>query len=84
MIIMMIFNISTNIIFSQNFISLFLGLFNDKTDLRGRYLYTIHGLGHCWWGGVGRGVVLKLFNPWSTTLGLQKKQHPKNWIDPYV
>ncbi len=31
MIIMMIFN---NIYFSQNFISLFGGLFNDETDLR--------------------------------------------------
>jgi hypothetical protein len=28
-----------NFIFSQNFISLFLGLFNDKTNLRIRYLY---------------------------------------------
>ncbi len=26
-----------NVIFSQNFISLFLGLFNDETDLRVRY-----------------------------------------------
>jgi hypothetical protein len=26
-----------NVIFSQNFISLFLGLFNDETDLRIRY-----------------------------------------------
>jgi hypothetical protein len=26
-----------NIIFSQNFISLFLGLFNDETNLRVRY-----------------------------------------------
>jgi hypothetical protein len=26
-----------NFIFSQNFISLFLGLFNDKTNLWGRY-----------------------------------------------
>ncbi len=28
-----------NSIFSQNFISLFRGLFNDKTDLRVRYLF---------------------------------------------
>jgi hypothetical protein len=28
-----------NFIFSQNFISLFWGLFNDKTDLRVRYIY---------------------------------------------
>jgi hypothetical protein len=29
-------------------------------------------------GGVGGGALLKLFNPWSTTtLGLQKKQHPE-------
>jgi hypothetical protein len=28
-------------------------------------------------GGGGWGAVLKLFNPWSTTLGLQKKQHPE-------
>jgi hypothetical protein len=26
-----------NVIFSQNFISLFLGLFSDETDLRERY-----------------------------------------------
>jgi hypothetical protein len=36
MIIMMLFNMS-NFIFSQIFISLFWGLFNDKTDLRVRY-----------------------------------------------
>jgi len=28
-----------NFIFSQNFISLFWGLFNDETDLRVRYLF---------------------------------------------
>jgi hypothetical protein len=39
MIIMMIFNMS-NFIFSQNFISLFWELFNDKTDLRVRYFCT--------------------------------------------
>jgi len=32
------------------------------------------GPGPCWWG---EGAVLKLFNPGSTTLGLQKKQHPE-------
>jgi hypothetical protein len=32
------------------------------------------GPGPCWWG---EGAVLKLFNPRSTTLGLQKKQHPE-------
>jgi hypothetical protein len=31
-----------NFIFSQNFISLFWGLFNDKTDLRVRYIFA-------WW-----------------------------------
>jgi hypothetical protein len=29
-----------NFIFSQNFISLFWGLFNDETDLRVRYQYN--------------------------------------------
>jgi hypothetical protein len=32
--IMMIFNMSPEAIFSQNFTSLFCGLFNDETDLR--------------------------------------------------
>jgi hypothetical protein len=40
MIIMMIFNISTSY-FSQNFISLLLGLFNDETDLRLRYCRNV-------------------------------------------
>ncbi len=39
MIIMMIFNV--NFIFSQNFISLFWGLFDDETDLRVRYWFDI-------------------------------------------
>ncbi len=34
--IMMIFPTMFNLIFSQNFISLFWGLFNDKTNLKGR------------------------------------------------
>jgi hypothetical protein len=34
-----------NFIFSQNFISLFWGLFNDETDLRVRYRSTFSGLG---------------------------------------
>jgi hypothetical protein len=37
MIIMMIFNMLTSC-FSQNFISLFSGLFHDETDLRVRYI----------------------------------------------
>jgi hypothetical protein len=39
MIIMMVFKISTSH-FSQNFISLFGGLFNDESDLRARYSQT--------------------------------------------
>ncbi len=44
-----------NFIFSQNFISLFQGLFNDETDLRVRYnisvenihIYMVCGIGLC-------------------------------------
>jgi hypothetical protein len=39
MIIMMVFKISTSH-FSQNFISLFGGLFNDKSELRVRHSQT--------------------------------------------
>jgi hypothetical protein len=39
---MMIFNMST--LFLQIFISLFCGLFNDKTDLRVRYMGRPNGL----------------------------------------
>jgi hypothetical protein len=59
MIIMMIFNMS-NFIFSQNFISLFWGLFNGGTDLRVRVSKLVQmdvqtKFDWCTWREVGKG-----------------------------